>query len=43
MFKHGYALVGAGSGLDLIWGTKDVFGCYDIPSFESYMCALDET
>ena len=37
MLMHGYALVGVSSGLDLIWGRKDVFSCYDIPSFDSYV------
>ena len=37
MGKHGYALVGVSPELDLIWGRKDVFDCYGIPSFESYV------
>jgi hypothetical protein len=37
MAMIGYALVGVNSGLDLIWGRKDVFSCYDIPSFDSYV------
>ena len=34
---HGYELVGVASALDLIWGRKDVFSCYDIPPFERYV------
>ncbi len=34
---HGYELVGVASALDLIWGWKDVFSCYDIPPFERYV------
>ncbi len=37
MEKYGYALVGVTPGLDLLWGRKDVFSCFDIPSFESYV------
>jgi hypothetical protein len=37
MLMHGYALVGVSPGLDLIWGRKDVFNCYDIPTFDSYV------
>jgi hypothetical protein len=37
MEGYGYALVGVSPDLDLIWGRKDLFSCYDIPSFESYV------
>jgi len=37
MEKYGYALVGVTPKLDLLWGRKDVFSCYVIPSFESYV------
>ena len=37
MEKYGYALVGVTPELDLLWGRKDVFSCYEIPSFESYV------